>query len=110
MDTSCSSVTPLTAFLSTDLNSQMNNYGRLGDRICRALGAPMINVEIHQDQLYENISIACEMFTKYCGYTEEYLVFSSSLYQPGIGIRLDQLFSICPQLIKLLLLQHQQYT
>ena len=59
-----------------------------------ALGAPLINIEIHQDQLYEFIGIACEMFTRYAGFTQEYLVFDSSLYEAGKGIRLDVLFSL----------------
>lgn len=92
----CTEVTPITAFLSTNLASRMNSFDRLGQRISRALGAPLINIEIHQDQLFENISIACEMFTKFAGYTEEYLVFDSDLYVDNVGIRLDELFSITP--------------
>ena len=93
----CTQVTPLTAFQSSNLNSKITGFSRLGDRIMRALGAPMINVEIHQDQLYEFIGIACEMYTKYAGFTEEYLVFSSNLYSNSSGgIKLDQLFSISP--------------
>lgn len=90
------STSPLQIFLSTDLNSKINSFSRLGDRISRSLGAPLVNVEIHQDQLFENISIACEFFSKYCGYTEECIIFNSSLYQKDIGIRLDQLFSVTP--------------
>ena len=92
----CSAVTPISAFQSTNLTSKIQSFGRLGDRITRSLGAPMINIEIHQDQLFEFISIACEMFTKYAGYTEEYLVFNSDLYKDGVGIKLDDLFSITP--------------
>jgi len=92
----CSAVTPISAFQSTNLSSKIDSYGRLGDRITRSLGAPMINIEIHQDQLFEFISQACEMYTKYAGYTEEYLVFDSNLYKDGIGIKLDDLFSITP--------------
>ena len=54
----------------------------------------MINIEIHQDQLFEFIAQACEMYTKYAGYTEEYLVFDSNLYVTDVGIKLDDLFSI----------------
>jgi hypothetical protein len=54
----------------------------------------MINLEIHEDQLNEFISIAAEMFTKYAGYTREYLVFDSDLYEKDKGIRLDVLFSL----------------
>lgn len=93
---SCTDVTPISAFKSTNLTSQINSFERLGQRIVRAMGAPMINIEIHSDQLYENISIACEMYTKYAGYTTEYLVFDSNLYTPNKGIKLDELFSITP--------------
>jgi len=93
----CSAVTPISAFQSTNLSSKINSFSRLGDRITRTLGAPMVNIEIHQDQLFEFIAIACEMFAKYAGYTEEYLVFNSNLYVDGVGIKLDDLFSITPE-------------
>jgi len=96
----CSAITPISAFQSTNLNSKIDSFSRLGDRITRAMGAPMINIEIHQDQLFENISIACEMFAKYAGYTEEYLVFNSDLYVDHKGIKLDDLFSISPDFNK----------
>lgn len=92
----CTDITPITAFQSTNLNSKISTFTRLSDRIMRTLGAPLINVEIHHDQLFENISIACEMFTKFAGYTEEYLVFDSDLYVDGKGVKLDELFSITP--------------
>jgi hypothetical protein len=93
----CTQITPINAFVSTNLNSKISSFSRLGDRITRALGAPMVNIEIHHDQLFENISIACELFSKFAGYTEEYLVFDSALYVPKKGIKLDSLFSICPE-------------
>jgi len=97
----CSTITPITAFQSTNLNSKIDSFKRLGTRISRTLGAPMINVEIHHDQLFENISIACEMFTKYAGYTDEFLVFDSDLYLDRKGIKLDELFSITPHFNKI---------
>jgi hypothetical protein len=92
----CNQITPVSAFQSSNLNSKINSFGRLADRITRALGAPMVNVEIHHDQLFENISIACEFFSKFAGYTTEYLIFDSNLYTPNKGIKLDDLFSITP--------------
>lgn len=91
---SCDVLTPLSAFLSTNLNSKIDSYNRLGERIVRTLGAPLISVEIHQDQLFENISLACEMFSKFAGYTKEYLVVDSTLYERGKGIRLDLLYTL----------------
>jgi len=89
----CTQVEPISSFYSTNLNSRIDGYNRLADRISRSLGAPLINIEIHQDQLFENISIAIEMFTKYAGFTREYLVFNTSLYERGRGVRLDVLFT-----------------
>jgi len=96
----CTEITPITAFQSTNLNSKIDSFKRLGDRIVRSMGAPLLNLEIHHDQLFENISIACEMFAKYAGYTEEYLVFDSDLYIDGKGVKLDELFSITPNFNK----------
>ena len=87
-------ITPLSAFLSTNLNSKIETYGRLGDRIKRALGYPLVSLEIHPDQLNENIQIAVEYFTKFAGYTREYMVFDSNLYETNKGIRLDLLYTL----------------
>lgn len=90
----CTTSLPTSAFYSTNLGGIVDSYNRLGQRISRSLGAPMVNIEIHQDQLNENIALACEMFTKFAGYTREYLVFNSELYEKDKGIRLDVLFSL----------------
>lgn len=87
-------ITPISAFQSTNLNNKIDSFQRLGDRIYRSLGYPSINVEVHRDQLYENINIAIEFFTKYAGYTKEFLIFDSRLYRTNYGIKLDELFSI----------------
>ena len=87
-------ITPLSAFLSTNLNNKIDTFDRLGDRIKRSLGYPLVSLEIHTDQLRENIQIAVEYFTKYAGYTREYLIFDSSLYEVNKGIRLDLLYTL----------------
>tara|TARA_Y100000310_G_C20670061_1_gene809762 strand:+ start:777 stop:1817 length:1041 start_codon:yes stop_codon:yes gene_type:complete len=92
-------VKPLSSFYSTNLNPIVNSYERLATRIAHTLGYPQINIEAHQNQVYENISIAIEMFTKFAGYTEEFLVFNSKLYpggNPG-GLRMDVLFTASDQ-------------
>jgi hypothetical protein len=98
---SCDALTPISAFQSTNLNSKIDSFNRLGERIVRSLGAPLISVEIHQDQLFENISLACEMFSKFAGYTKEYLVFDSALYERGKGTRLDVLYTLSNQTLSL---------
>tara|TARA_R110000824_G_scaffold78371_5_gene197886 strand:+ start:1367 stop:2560 length:1194 start_codon:yes stop_codon:yes gene_type:complete len=87
-------ITPLSAFLSTNLNSKIETYDRLGDRIKRSLGYPLVSLEIHTDQLRENIQIAVEYFTKYAGYTREFLIFDSNMYETNKGIRLDLLYTL----------------
>lgn len=87
-------ISPISAFQSTNLNSKIETFDRLGERILRALGYPLVTVEIHKDQLYENISIAVEMFTKFAGYTKEYLLFDSNLYIPNVGLPIDVLYTL----------------
>ena len=85
-------------FYSTNLNHRIKNVTDLTKRIAYSLGWPQVNVEVHAAQLYDNIAIACEMFTKYAGYTEEYLIFDSRLYENGKGIRMDKLMTHTPEL------------
>lgn len=87
-------ITPISAFQNTNLNSHINCFQELGQRILRMLGHPMINVELHPDQLYDAISMATELFSKYAGYTREFLIFDSNLYEHDKGIRLDHLFTV----------------
>ena len=87
-------VLPVSAFQSTNLSNKIETFTNLGDRIKRSLGYPLITLEIHQDQLFQNIQIACEYFSKFAGFTTEYLIFSSQLYERNKGIRLDHLFTL----------------
>lgn len=87
-------VLPVSAFQSTNLNSRIETFTNLGDRIKRALGYPLITLEVHQDQLFQNIQIAAEYFSKFAGFTQEYLIFDSSVYEKNRGIRLDHLFTL----------------
>ncbi len=83
---------------STNLANKISSYERLADRICYDLGYPLINLEIHGQQLYTNIARAIEMFTKFAGYTEEFLVFDSNLYTRGKGLDLEDLLTKTPEL------------
>ena len=80
-------------FLSTNANHRIKSYDDLVERMLFQLGAPLIQAEITCAQCYDFIAQAIEFFTKYAGYTEEYLIFSSSLYQQNRGIRMDTLFN-----------------
>lgn len=87
-------VLPVSAFQSTNLSNKIETYTELADRIKRSLGWPLVTVEVHSDQLFQNIQIAIEYFSKYAGFTQEYLIFDSQLYEKNKGIRLDYLFTL----------------
>ena len=83
---------------STYLANSVNGYARLGDRISYALGYPIVNLELHGNQIYTNIALATEMFSKYAGYTEEHLVFDSDKYTRGKGLNISELLTLTPEL------------
>jgi hypothetical protein len=87
------SVLPANYNGGTTLNPQITSYDTLSVRIQHQLGAPLINLEISDEQIYDNITDAIEYFTKWAGYTEEYLVFDSRLYTRGVGINVGNLFT-----------------
>jgi len=78
---------------STNANSIITSYDALAQRVRRQMGEPLVNVEIANEQIYDNIATAMEYFTKYAGYTEEFLVFDSVLYEKGKGIKVDTLIN-----------------
>ena len=81
------------AFLSTNLNNRITSYDLLAERIFFQLGAPVINLEIACSAAYDSIAYAIEMYTKFTPGTEELLVFDSSLYTAGKGIKIDTLIN-----------------
>lgn len=83
---------------SMTFSPTITSYDHLAQRIRRTLGEPLIQIEISSEQIYETIDIACEFFTKFAGLTEEYLIFRSDLYTPGIGLKIDRLFNISPEM------------
>jgi hypothetical protein len=87
-------VQPVSAFQSTNLNNKLETFSDVAERIKRSLGYPLITLEVHQDQLFQNIQIAVEYFSKFAGFTKEFLIFSSKLYEKNRGIRLDHLYTI----------------
>jgi hypothetical protein len=77
---------------------KVTTYDLLAQRVRRALGEPLIQVEVSSEQMYENIDYACEYFTKFAGTTEEFLVFRSDLYVPGVGLPIGRMVNITPQM------------
>jgi len=83
---------------STNLNHKIASYDALALRVRRQLGEPLVQVEISNEQIYDNIAIAMEYFTKYAGYTEEYLVFNSRKYVSGVGLDVATLINTTPEM------------
>jgi hypothetical protein len=77
---------------------KVTTYDLLAQRVRRALGEPLVQVEISSEQIYENIDLASEYFTKFAGVTEEYLIFRSDFYIQGVGLKIDKLINITPDL------------
>ena len=89
---------PADIFYSTYLNNRIKDIETLSERVAMSLGYPQINIEAHTRQVYDNIAQACELFTKFAGYTEEYLVFHSSLYTMHKGLYMPDLINFTPEL------------
>ena len=85
---------------STNFNSIITSYDALAQRIRRQMGEPLVNVEIANEQIYDCIAQAMEFFTKYAGYTEEFLVFDSKKYTRGVGIDVATLINQTPEMYK----------
>jgi hypothetical protein len=82
---------------STYLNPKLEAYSDLILRIKRLLGWPSINLDLCDESISDYIDAAMELYSKYGGYTEEFLVFNTSIYKRGAGIKLDEVFSYTPE-------------
>jgi hypothetical protein len=83
---------------STTFNSKVSTYDALAQRVKRTLGAPLIEIEISSEQIYEFIDIAIEYFTKFAGEEEEYLIFRSDLYIKNVGLPIGRLINVTPDM------------
>jgi hypothetical protein len=62
------------------------------------LGAPLINIEAANEQIYGLIDNAIEYFTKWAGFTEEYLLLNSTLYKSGYGLDVSTMVNQTPEM------------
>lgn len=85
---------------STNVNHKITSYSALAQRIRRQLGEPLVNIEVADEQIYDNIAIAMEFYTKYAGYTEEFLVFDSKKYTRGVGLKVDVMINQTAEMYK----------
>lgn len=88
-------VTPVQAFMSTNLNNKTKTFKDLAERILHRFGYPVVSItDVHRDQVYDAISEACERYTRYAGFTKELMAIDSRLYIPNVGIKIDDLYTI----------------
>ena len=88
-------VKPVEFYMSTNLNNKIKTYDDLSERILNMLGYPAVSIsDIHANQIHQAISMAVERFTRYAGFTKEYLIFDSKLYEPNKGVPIDKLFTV----------------
>lgn len=83
---------------STYLNPKIRAYSDLITRVKKYLGWPTITIDICDEDIVPLIDSAMELYTKYSGYTEEYLMFNILKYKPNCGIRMDAIFSCSPDM------------
>ena len=86
---------------ATYLHPKVKAYSDMIYRVKVQLGWPTVQVEICDDAIAEYIDQTVEFYTKYTGWTEEYLVFNSNLYTKGVGVRIDQMFNCTPDMYTL---------
>jgi hypothetical protein len=85
---------------STTLNTKITSYDTLVERVFYQLGAPLVNIEAANEQVYGLIDNSIEYFTKWAGFTEEYLVFSSKKYVSGVGLDVGTMVNDTPEMYK----------
>ena len=88
-----SNLVPSTFTGSTQLNPSITTYEGLIKRIKHMFGYPLVEVEVSDEQLIDFINESIEYFTKYAGYTEEFLVFDTKTYVPQIGVNIEKLIN-----------------
>lgn len=89
-----SNIVPQNWQASTYLNSTIQTYADLAYRVKTHFGYPISVIELTDEMIANFIDDAIEIFTRYAGYTEEYLIFCDDLYISGCGVKLDEIGQI----------------
>lgn len=74
--------------MSTYLDFALQTREDLKDYILRQLGAPLVTVEITDEQLDDNINDAIEYFTKYAQQDDDFIAVNLSGYVENVGLTL----------------------
>lgn len=87
------SIVPSNYVGATQLNPSVTTYDGLIKRIKHTLGYPLVEIEVSDEQIIDFINESVEYFSKYAGYTEEFLVFDTKLYNPHTGLQIEKLIN-----------------
>lgn len=78
---------------STQLNPYITTYEDVIRRVKHTLGHPLVQIEISDEQVIDFVNESIEYFSKYAGYTEEFLVFDTKIYTPHTGLQVEKLIN-----------------
>jgi hypothetical protein len=80
---------------STNLNSSIRTYADVAHRVKIRLGYPSNDINASDEAIANHINEAVELYTRYAGYDEEYVIFCDSALTNGCEIKLDDLVDQC---------------
>ena len=80
---------------STNLNSAIRTYADVALRVKIRLGYPSNDINASDEAIANHINEAVELYTRYAGYDEEYLIFCDSALTNGCEVQLDDLVDHC---------------
>jgi len=80
---------------STYLSPYIRTYDDMAHRIKVRLGYPDLNITVSDEAIATNINEAIEMYSRYAGYDQEFLVFKHSLLNKSCEVKLDDLVDAC---------------
>lgn len=74
--------------MATFLDFSVKTREEFKDWILTSLGAPLITVELHDQQLEQCINNALEIFTKWISFDEDYIAINLENYVEDVGVTL----------------------
>lgn len=80
---------------STYLNPSVQSYCDVAHRVKVRLGYPSNNVDVTDEAIANHINEAVELYTRYAGFDEEYVIFCDDALENGCEVKLDNLINSC---------------
>ena len=80
---------------STNLNPTIKTFADVAHRVKIRLGYPSNDINVSDEAIANHINEAVELYTRYAGYDEEYIIFCDSALVHGCEVKLDDLVNQC---------------